>query len=76
MKLRRLAFALVFSLAISTAHVQAMENITEQGCVTKWSGCRVQATAAFFNGQVGTVRYSLLLDGCDMGYGACVMMGL
>jgi hypothetical protein len=76
MKLRRLAFALALSFALSIGNTQAMELVTEQGCVSKWSSCRSDTTSAYFAGQVGTVRYSLLLDGCDFGYGACVMTGL
>jgi hypothetical protein len=76
MKIRNLAVALTLLFAVSGTDVHALENISQDGCVTRWSTCRTQATTAYFNNQVGMVRYSLLLDGCDMGYGACAMMGL
>lgn len=69
MKFRLIAIVLVFC-AISVVNVQAKEYI-DSGCVSNWSSCRSAATTAFFNDEVGTVRYSLLLSGCDIAYGVC-----
>jgi hypothetical protein len=64
--LRGLTFALMLLVAsiVSTTSLSA-------SCVTEWSQCRSDATRAYFNDEVGTFRYSLLLDGCDIGYGFC-----
>jgi hypothetical protein len=78
MKTRRLRLTVVltFLLAFSAVSLQAMEHVGEQSCVTQWSQCRADATTAFFNNEVGTVRYSLMLSGCDIGYGYCVTIGM
>ena len=71
MKFRRIA-AVVLFCAISAVNVQALE-LVEPSCVSNGSNCRSAATAAFYNDEVGVVRYSLLLTGCDMAYGVCSM---
>lgn len=42
-------------------------------CVDAWIACRNSATVAYFNDDANTWQYALLLTGCDMGYGRCVI---
>jgi len=71
-KLRPLLFVLAF-LALIFVHVPPAQALYDAGgsCVTRWRQCRDEATRAFFDGYVDTIRLSLLYDGCDIGYIWC-----
>lgn len=68
MNIRRI-YAVAFALVLAVSMISA--PTADASCVTEWSACRADATTAYFNDEVGTFRYSLLLSGCDVGYGAC-----
>jgi len=57
-------------LAVSLA-LSLLPSIASASCVTGWEICRGDADRAFVRGDVGVFRYSLLLDGCDIGYLTC-----
>jgi hypothetical protein len=68
--MHRLLKALVLISAVLVSSL-IFPTVASASCVTEWSTCRSDATRAYFNDEVGTFRYSLLLDGCDIGYGFC-----
>jgi len=73
MSLRKFNSTAILVLVVISVAILPSATV-EASCVTEWSTCRSDATAAYFRDEIGTFRYSLLLDGCDIGYGACVMI--
>jgi hypothetical protein len=69
-KMTPLAIALVVISLIAVLHAP---NAQADNCTNDWSACRSAATTAFFNDEVGVIRYSLMLDVCDIGYAMCVL---
>jgi len=64
-------FAKGISLLGLSLGIALLPSAAFGSCVTMWERCRGDADRAFWRGEVGVIRYSLLLDGCDISYGVC-----
>ncbi len=69
--MRRLVSGLFLALTLFVVATFTPTPASAESCVSRWEDCRDDAQDAFDRGEVGVVRYSLLLDGCDVGYGFC-----
>ncbi len=58
-------------LAVALVSALVPAPLLAGDCVDTWARCRGSATRQFFRNEVGEFRYSLLLDGCDIGYYFC-----
>lgn len=71
MRKSTIRFALAACVALLLTITALLPPTASANCIDDWRYCRRSATIAFFDGEVGVFRLSLLYDACDFGIIRC-----